>query len=71
MMTNDDYRLVFTSKEGERVLQDLRERFYDRDTFVRGETDTTAYNQGARSVLFFIFTQLNDFQPLDEKAKGE
>jgi len=71
MMINDDYRLVFTSKEGERVLQDLRERFYDRDTFVRGETDTTAYNQGARSVLFFIFRQLNDFQPLDEKAKGE
>ena len=70
-MTNDDYRLVFTSKEGERVLQDLRERFYDRDIFVRGETDTTAYNQGARSVLFFIFRQLNDFQPLDEKAKGE
>jgi|TARA_R100001460_G_scaffold2057_4_gene7019 hypothetical protein len=69
MMTNDDYRLVFTSKEGERVLQDLRERFYDRDTFVRGEPDTTAYNQGARSVLFFIFRQLNDFQPLDEKAK--
>ena len=71
MMTKDDYRLVFTSTEGERVLQDLRERFYDRDTFVRGETDTTAYNQGARSVLFFIFRQLNDFQPLDEKAKGE
>jgi len=69
MMTNDDYRLVFTSKEGERVLQDLRERFYDRDTFVRGEPDTTTYNQGARSVLFFIFRQLNDFQPLDEKAK--
>ncbi len=71
MMTNDDYRLVFTSKEGERVLQDLRERFYDRETFVRGEPDTTAYNQGARGVLFYIFRQLEDFKPLEEKAKGE
>jgi hypothetical protein len=66
---HEDYKLIFKSDEGQKVLQDLRERFYDRDTFVRGETDTTAYNQGARSVLFFIFRQLNDFQPLDEKAK--
>ena len=71
MMTNDDYRLVFTSKEGERVLQDLRERFYDRETFVRGAPDTTAYNQGARGVLFYIFRQLEDFKQLQEKAKGE
>jgi len=53
-MTEHDYKFVFQSDEGQKVLQDLRERFYDRETFVRGEPDTTAYNQGARGVLFYI-----------------
>ena len=55
---HEDYKLVFKSDEGQKILQDLRERFYDRETFVRGEPDTTAYNQGARGVLFYIFRQL-------------
>lgn len=68
---NHDYKFVFKSAEGQKVLQDLRERFYDRETFVRGEPDTTAYNQGGRGVLFYIFRQLEDFKPLEEKAKGD
>tara|TARA_R100001015_G_C4595790_1_gene151008 strand:- start:474 stop:683 length:210 start_codon:yes stop_codon:yes gene_type:complete len=68
---HEDYKLVFKSSEGQKVLQDLRERFYDRDTFVRGELDTTAYNQGARGVLFYILRQLEDFKPLEESAKDK
>jgi|TARA_R100000329_G_C7443618_1_gene155960 hypothetical protein len=68
---HEDYKLIFKSDEGQKVLQDLRERFYDRDTFVRGEPDTTAYNQGARGVLFYILRQLEDFKPLEESAKDK
>jgi hypothetical protein len=70
-MTEHDYKFVFKSDEGQKVLQDLRERFYDRETFVRGEPDTTAYNQGARGVLFYIFRQLEDFKPLEDMAKDK
>ena len=68
---HEDYKIVFNSDMGKKILQDLRERFYDRETFVSGEPDTTAYNQGARGVLFYIFRQLEDYKPLEEKAKGE
>ena len=61
---HENYKVIFNSDEGKKVLQDLRERFYDRETFVRSEPDTSAYNQGGRGMFMYILRQLEDYKPL-------
>ena len=44
--------------EGALILEDLTKRFYDRPSFVQGQPDTVAFNEGRRAVLAFILGRL-------------
>ncbi len=45
------YRDTFTTAAGQVVLDDLRKSYGQRRSFVRGETDTTAFHEGQRDVF--------------------
>lgn len=55
-----DYKIIFGSKEGKRVLDDLKKRshFYNT-THVKGDSHETAYCEGQRSLVVFIESLLN------------
>jgi hypothetical protein len=52
-----DYAITFSTKEGERVLQDLKKAYYHRTSF-DSEPYTTAYNEGQRAVVIRIINLL-------------
>ena len=58
-LLSGDYKQTFTSKEGERVLQDLMEAYYHRISFSRGPY-ATAYNEGQRAVVVRILNLLKE-----------
>ena len=50
-----DYKQVFTSESGEKVLEDLKKRCsYHTTTHIKGDSHESAYLEGARSVGLFI-----------------
>jgi hypothetical protein len=50
-----DYKIVFGSDEGKRVLSDLEKRCHEFvTTHQKGDSHETAYLEGQRSVLVFI-----------------
>ena len=55
-----DYRITFTSKEGERVLADLRSAYYHRGSFIKGDPYETSHREGQRSVLIRIINLLKE-----------
>ena len=55
-----DYKQVFTSESGEKVLEDLKKRCsYHTTTHIKGDSHESAYLEGARSVVLFIKNMLN------------
>jgi hypothetical protein len=60
--TEAAYRIFETSSDGQRVLDDLCEAYYDRTSFVSGDPQATAFNEGARSVVLAIFQILEDLK---------
>ena len=49
-----DYKIVFGSEEGQRVLQDLKNRcFFNSSTFVSDRSETIL-REGQRSVVLYI-----------------
>lgn len=55
-----DYKRVFSSPEGERVLQDLMlNAGIDQDCFAPGQADSTAYSLGRRSLALRIRNFVN------------
>tara|TARA_R100000315_G_C5130454_1_gene74556 strand:+ start:346 stop:579 length:234 start_codon:yes stop_codon:yes gene_type:complete len=48
-----DYLTTFNTKEGERVLEDLKKAYYHRTSF-NSEPYTTAFNEGQRAVVIRI-----------------
>lgn len=56
-----DYRAIFMFPEGERVLDDLMEKFAG-SPFVAGQPDTTAYKCGTKAVLEHILSQIDEAQ---------
>tara|TARA_X000001382_G_scaffold2414_2_gene2866 strand:- start:189 stop:401 length:213 start_codon:yes stop_codon:yes gene_type:complete len=55
-----DYKQVFTSESGEKVLEDLKKRCsYHTTTHIKGDSHESAYLEGARSVVLFINNMLN------------
>ena len=58
-LLSGDYKQTFTSKEGERVLQDLMEAYYKRISFSR-DPYATAYNEGQRAVVVRILNLLKE-----------
>jgi len=50
-----DYKFVFGSNEGKRVLRDLEKRCHEFvTTHQKGDSHESAYLEGQRSVLIFI-----------------
>ena len=50
-----DYKVIFNSDEGVRVMADLEKRcHYHSTTNVKGDSHESAYMEGQRSVLLFI-----------------
>ena len=62
-----NYRFIFNTEEGKRVLSDLEKRcHYHATTNIKGDSHESAYMEGQRSVLLFIKSMLqND----NEKGK--
>jgi hypothetical protein len=62
-----NYKFIFNTEEGKRVLSDLEKRcHYYATTNVKGDSHESAYMEGQRSVLLFIKSMLqND----NEKGK--
>ena len=51
----DDYKIVFGSEEGQRVLEDISIRCHERTTtFSKENSHETAFFEGQRSILLFI-----------------
>ena len=50
-----DYKIVFGSDEGQRVLDDLRKRcHFHSTTHVKGDSHESAYYEGQRSIVVFM-----------------
>jgi len=55
-----DYKFIFGSDEGKRVLEDLRKRCHIYSTtHVQGDSHESAYYEGQRSIVVFINNLLN------------
>jgi len=55
-----DYKIVFGSENGKRVLSDLEKRCHEFvTTHQKGDSHETAFLEGQRSVLIFIKNALN------------
>lgn len=62
-----DYRAVFSSEEGKRVLEDMKVRgFFYTSTF-SGNVEGTIYNEGIRSHVLHTISMIE--QPYDEILK--
>lgn len=61
---NKEYKRVlyyfetFSSEPGMAVLKDMRSIYYDRQSYVPGDPDQTAFREGQRSVVFEILSAL-------------
>ena len=55
-----DYKIVFGSDEGQRVLDDLRKRcHFHSTTHVKGDSHESAYYEGQRSIVVFMENLIN------------
>ena len=74
-MTPEDtielYKEVFTSVQGERVLEDLGVRFCEHSSTFSTDPCETAYREGQRTVLLFIKSMIRDRKPLEDIAIDE
>ena len=62
-----DYKTVFNTDEGVRVIADLEKRcHFLTTTNIKGDSHESAYMEGQRSVLLFIKSMLQN-----EKEKGK
>jgi|TARA_B110000495_G_C22858730_1_gene500719 hypothetical protein len=53
------YKITFSSKEGEKVLADLTSAYYHRGSFKENPYET-AYREGQRSVLIRIINLIKE-----------
>ena len=65
------YKSVFTTKDGERVLEDMGVRFCELSSTFSNDPCETAYREGQRTVLLFIKSMIRDRKPLEELASNE
>ena len=62
-----DYKTIFNSDEGKRVIADLEKRcHFMTTTNIKGDSHESAYMEGQRSVLLFIKSMLQN-----ENEKGK
>lgn len=71
--TSAEYALLFASKTGELVLEDLVNRFAG-STYVRGGLEAqreTDFRSGRRAVIEHILTQINRANGAEQPAEGD
>jgi len=61
------YRIFETSGDGQTVLQDLADSYYDVSSFVPGDPQSTAFNEGRRAVVLAIFEILEELKQPKQK----
>ena len=55
-----DYKIIFNTDEGKRVLDDLKKRsHFFNTTHVKGDSHESAYYEGQRSLVVFIESLIN------------
>ena len=54
-----DYRITFGSKEGERVIADLRSAYYKRSSFSK-DSNEMAFREGQRSVVIRVINLIEE-----------
>jgi hypothetical protein len=59
------YHRLFNTEDGKRVLEDLKNRYYDEELFVRDDPMGTSYNVGMRDVVKFLMLSKNDGANID------
>jgi len=69
--TRELYKEVFTSVQGERILEDLGVRFCEHSSTFSVNPNETAYREGQRTVVLFIKSMLRDQKQLEEMAQNE
>ena len=74
-MTPEDtiqlYKTVFSSEDGQRILDDLGVRFCEHSTTFSTDPCETAYREGQRTVLLFIRSMLRDRKQLEDMIQDE
>ena len=55
-----DYRITFSSKEGERVLADIQSAYYHRGSYSKNDPHETSYREGQRSVIIRIINLMKE-----------
>ena len=50
------YQIFFDTESGQRIMADLKERYYDANLLVRTSTNSTLYNLGMRDVVRYLMT---------------
>ena len=51
----EDYKIIFGSDEGKRVLEDISKRCHEfNSTHVKGDSHESAFFEGQRSIMVFI-----------------
>jgi len=56
------YYETFSTESGKAVLKDLRNSFYDAQSYVPGDPYATAFSEGCRSVVLGILNALKQSQ---------
>ena len=60
LATVADYKRVFQSPTGKKVLEDLKRRcYFDKTTFEKGDTHHSAFKEGKRYVLLQILNMID------------
>jgi hypothetical protein len=74
-MTPEDiiqlYKTVFTSEDGQKILDDLGVRFCEHSSTFSSDPCETAYREGQRTVLLFIKSMIRDRKPLEDITSNE
>jgi hypothetical protein len=65
------YKEVFTTVQGEQVLEDMGVRFCEHSSTFSSDPCETAYREGQRTVLLFIRSMIRDRKPLEDIASDE
>jgi len=69
--TMELYKEVFTTVQGEQVLEDMGVRFCEHSSTFSSDPCETAYREGQRTVLLFIRSMIRDRKPLEDIAEHE
>ena len=55
-----DYKFIFNTEEGKRILDDLKKRcHFHSTTHVKGDSHESAFYEGQRSIVVFMENLIN------------